>query len=330
LNCDWKKTLLNISKLLISKYLVLHRSCQSFPSNFPPMTSLLFPPMTRKTLLLLVSIHCETNTMTTFLNNFSNNFGANSSLSRELSMAPHTTICLGCNKSFCRISLHWNQKPVCCSSHQQRSAAACHPVLSHGRHSHDFGSDGSSSETGSSGSESCPSPKNLEENGLLGDVIFSHRNDAAHGSSPSSSMVAKGMLHCETILADGSVANTQVSARIMKKWASRHQRTDPHFPPAEGDECKSMDEDWDDNNFSSLSTLQSEMFPNPGAGDDGDKPEEEEEEDEDMHSYTAAAGYQNKPLPDIASLSSGAPPGLGAVVHDPLEAALERLPSLLD
>jgi hypothetical protein len=87
---------------------------------------------------------------------------------------------------------------------------------------------------------------------------------------------------------------------------------DPHFPPAEGDECKSMDEDWDDDDFSSLSTLQLEMFLNPGPGDNGDEPEEEE--DEDMHSYAAVAGYQNKPPPDVASLSSGAPPGLGAVV----------------
>jgi hypothetical protein len=169
---------------------------------------------------------------------------------------------------------------------------------------------------------------NLDENGLLGAIIFSHRNDAVHGSSPSSSMAAKGTLHCETILADGSVANTRVSARILKKQASKRQRMDPRFPPAEGDECKSMDEDWDDDDFSSLSTLQSEMFPNPGPGDNGDKPEEEE--DEDMHSYATAAGYQNEPPPDVASLSSGAPPGLGAVVHDPLEAALERLPSLLD
>jgi hypothetical protein len=141
-------------------------------------------------------------------------------------------------------------------------------------------------------------------------------------------MAAKGMLHRETILADGSVANTQVSARILKKQASKRQRMDPHFPPAEGDECKSMDEDWDDNDFSSLSTLQLEMFSNPGPGDNGEEPEEEE--DEDMHSYAAAAGYQNEPPPDVASLSSGAPPGLGAVVHDPLEAALERLPTLLD
>jgi hypothetical protein len=169
---------------------------------------------------------------------------------------------------------------------------------------------------------------NLDENGLLGAVIFSHRNDAAHGSSPSSSTAAKGTIHCETILADGSVANTRVSARILKKRASKCQRTDPHFPPAEGDECKSMDEDWDDDDFSSLSTLQSEMFPNPGPGDNGDEPEEEE--DEDMHSYATVAGYQNEPPPDVASLSSGAPPGLGAVVHDPLEAALERLSSLLD
>jgi hypothetical protein len=58
----------------------------------------------------------------------------------------------------------------------------------------------------------------------------------------------------------------------------------------------------------------------PNPGDDGDKPEEEE--DEDMHSYATAAGYQNEPPPDVASLSSGALPGLGAVVHDPLEAAL--------
>jgi hypothetical protein len=142
-------------------------------------------------------------------------------------------------------------------------------------------------------------------------------------------MAAKGRLHRETILADGSVTNTRVAARILKKRASKHQRMDPHFPPAEGDECKSMDEDWDDDDFSSLSTLQSEMFLNPGLGDDGDKPEEEEE-DEDMHSYATAAGYQNEPPPDVASLSSGAPPGLGAVVHDPLEAALERLPTLLD
>jgi hypothetical protein len=169
---------------------------------------------------------------------------------------------------------------------------------------------------------------NLDENGLLGAVISGRCNDAAHGSSPSSSMAAKGTLHCETILADGSVTNTRVSARILKKWASKRQWMDPHFPPAEGDECKSMDEDWDDDDFSSLSTLQSEMFLNPGPGDNGDEPEEEE--DEDMHSYAAAAGYQNEPPPDIASLSSGAPPGLGAVVHDPLEAALERLPSLLD
>jgi hypothetical protein len=89
-----------------------------------------------------------------------------------------------------------------------------------------------------------------------------------------------------------------------------------------------MDEDWDDNDFSSLSTLQSEMFLNPGPGGNGDEPEEEE--DEDMHSYATAAGYQNEPPPDVASLSSGAPLGLGAVVHDPLEAALERLPTLLD
>jgi hypothetical protein len=100
---------------------------------------------------------------------------------------------------------------------------------------------------------------------------------------------------------------------------------DPHFPLAEGDECKSMDEDWDDDDFSSLSTLQLEMFSNPGPGDNGEEPEEEE--DEDMHSYTAVAGYQNEPPPDVASLSR---PGLGAVVHDPLEAALERLPTLLD
>jgi hypothetical protein len=103
---------------------------------------------------------------------------------------------------------------------------------------------------------------------------------------------------------------------------------DPHFPPAEGDEFKSMDEDWDDDDFSSLSTLQLEMFSNSGPGDNGEEPEEEE--DEDMHSYAAAAGFQNEPPPDVASLSSGAPPGLGAVVHDPLEAALERLPTLLD
>jgi hypothetical protein len=37
-------------------------------------------------------------------------------------------------------------------------------------------------------------------------------------------MAAKGMLHHETILADGSVANTRVSARILKKWASKCQR----------------------------------------------------------------------------------------------------------
>jgi hypothetical protein len=49
---------------------------------------------------------------------------------------------------------------------------------------------------------------NLDENGLLGSIIFSHHNDAAHGSSPSLSMAAKGMLHRETILADGSVTNT--------------------------------------------------------------------------------------------------------------------------
>jgi hypothetical protein len=49
-----------------------------------------------------------------------------------------------------------------------------------------------------------------------------------------------------------------------------------------------MDEDWDDDDFSSLSTLQSEMFPNPSPGDDGDEPEEED--DEDMHSYATAAG----------------------------------------
>jgi hypothetical protein len=103
---------------------------------------------------------------------------------------------------------------------------------------------------------------------------------------------------------------------------------DPHFPLAEGDECKSMDEDWDDDDFSSLSTLQLEMFSNPSPGDNGEEPEAEE--DEDMHSYAAVAGYQNEPPPDIASLSSGAPPGLEAVVHDPLEAALERLPTLLD
>jgi hypothetical protein len=47
-------------------------------------------------------------------------------------------------------------------------------------------------------------------------------------------MAAKGMLHRETILADGSVANTRVSARILKKRASKRQRMDPHFPPAEG------------------------------------------------------------------------------------------------
>jgi hypothetical protein len=140
-------------------------------------------------------------------------------------------------------------------------------------------------------------------------------------------MAAKGMLHRETILADGSVANTRVSARILKKRGSKHQWTDPHFPPAEGDECKSMDEDWDDDDFSSLSTLQLETFLNPSPGD-GDEPEKED--DEDMHSYAAAAGYQNEPLPDVASLSGGALPGLGAVVHDPLEAALERLPTLLD
>jgi hypothetical protein len=117
------------------------------------------------------------------------------------------------------------------------------------------------------------------------------------------------MLHRETILADGSVANTRVSARILKKRASKHQQTDPHFPLAEGDECKSMDEDWDDDDFSSLSTLQLEMFSNPGPGDNGEEPEEE---GEDMHSYAAVAGFQNEPPPDIASLSSGAPPGLGA------------------
>jgi hypothetical protein len=89
-----------------------------------------------------------------------------------------------------------------------------------------------------------------------------------------------------------------------------------------------MDEDWDDDDFSSLSTLQLEMFSNPGPGDNGEEPEEEE--DEDMHSYAAVAGFQNEPPPDIANLSSGAPPGLGAVVHDPLEAALERLPTLPD
>jgi hypothetical protein len=165
---------------------------------------------------------------------------------------------------------------------------------------------------------------NLDENGLLGAIIFSRRNNATHGSSTSSSMAAKGTLHRETILADGSVANTRVSARIPKKQASKRQRTDPHFPQAEGDD----DEDWDDDDFSSLSTLQSEMFLNPSPGDDGDEPEKEE--DEDMHSYAAVAGYQNEPPLDVASLSSGAPPGLGAVVHDPLEAALERLPTLLD
>jgi hypothetical protein len=120
---------------------------------------------------------------------------------------------------------------------------------------------------------------NLYENGLLGAIIFSHHNDATHGSSPSSLMVAKEMLHRETILADGSVANTRVSARILKKRASKCQQTDPHFQPAEGDECKSMDEDWDDDDFSSPSTLQLEMFPNPSPGDNGDEPEEEEDED---------------------------------------------------
>jgi hypothetical protein len=40
------------------------------------------------------------------------------------------------------------------------------------------------------------------------------------------------------------------------------------------------------------------MFPNPGPGDNGDEPEE----DEDMHSYAAAAGYQNESPPDVASL----------------------------
>jgi hypothetical protein len=80
----------------------------------------------------------------------------------------------------------------------------------------------------------------------------------------SSPTAAKGMIHRETILADGSVANTRVSARTLKKQSSKRQRTGPHFPPAEDDECKSMDEDGDDDDFSSLSTLQSEMFPNAG------------------------------------------------------------------
>lgn len=266
---------------------------------------------------------------TTFLNSL----GANTYLSiKKLSMAPSTTICLGCNQPFRRISQHWNHQPVCCSSHQQRSAAACRPVLSHGRRRHDFGSDDSSfSETGPSGSESCPIPTNLDENGILGAVIISRRNDATHGSSTSSPTAAKGTIHRETILADGSVANTRVSARNLKKRSSKRQRTGPHFPPAEDDECKSMDEDGDDDDFSSLSTLQSEMFPNAGPGDDGDELDEGEEEDvQEMHSYAAAVlGHQNKPTPDGASLSSGVPPGLGAVVHDPLEEALERLPSLL-
>jgi len=285
-----------------------------------------------KTLLSVVSIHCETNTTTTFLHNL----GANTSLSRKLSMAPSTTICLGCNQSFRRISLHWNQKPVCCSSHQQRSAAACYPDASHGRRFHDFGSDGSSfSETGSSGSGSCPSRTNLDENGLLGAIIFSRRSDAdaPHGSSTSSSTAAKGTILRETILADGSVANTRVSARNLKNRASKRQRTGPHFPLAEDDECKSMGEDGvdDDDDFSSLSTLQSEMFPNACPGDDGDELDEgEEEEVQETHSYAAAVlGHQDEPTPDGASLSSGVPPGLGAVVHDPLEEALERLPTLL-
>jgi hypothetical protein len=57
--------------------------------------------------------------------------------------------------------------------------AAVHHCMS----SCDFGSDGSSSETGSSGSESGPSPMNLDENVLLGAIIFSFHNNATHGSS---------------------------------------------------------------------------------------------------------------------------------------------------
>jgi hypothetical protein len=72
-----------------------------------------------------------------------------------------------------------------------------------------------------------------------------------------------------------------------------------------------MDEDGDDDDFLSLSTLQSEMFPNAGPGDDGDELDEGEEEDiQEMHSYAAVVlGHQNKPTPDGASLSRGVPPG---------------------
>ena len=248
---------------------------------------------------------------------FANHTGTSSLLPKELSMAPggEETLCLGCNQAYARISLHWHYKPACCSSHEEAAAARRrlqHPVDT--TRSHDFGSDDSISEAFSSRSEGCPSSANLDESGLIGAVICaSGRGDTAQGSYSSSSAAATGTFHRKTTLADGSVANTRVSARNLKKRAYKRQR-------AGSDEDDRGDDD-------SLSTLQSEAFPCPQ--DDGD---DDEEDDQEMHSYAAAASHQRQnelPL-DASSPGNGIPPDLGTVAYDPLAAALERLPSLLD
>ena len=189
------------------------------------------------------------------------------------------------------------------------------------RRSRDFGSDDSSSDAFSSRSEGCPSSTNLDENGLLGAAISARRRrrrDADGGSSSSSSSAAaKGMLHRKMTLADGSVASTRASARNLKKRSSKRQRADP----GEGD-----DEGGDDD---SLPSLQSQALPRPQDEDDSVL---SQDEDPELCSRAAAASdqRQNELPPEVASFGSGAPPELGAVARDPLEAALERLPSLLD
>jgi len=221
---------------------------------------------------LPVSTHCMIHKQ----HHLVNHSPVNHNLSSKVSMASPGVLCLGCNKSFDRVSLHWSRVPVCFSAHQEAAALSCNGQQLLGRDArrhHDWSSSDNSSSTrsSSSGSESSCKPTNLDVSGIIGAVIHGGRNDSAQRNSlSSSSMEAIGTLHCETVMADGSVANTRVSARNLKKraFSAKRQRTDQ---PMDVDE----DEDDDD---SSLSSRHSEMFLCPP--DDGN---EMEEEDQELH-----------------------------------------------
>jgi len=170
---------------------------------------------------------------------------------------------------------------------------------------------------------------NLDKFGILGAVIICNGppTDLPTTNNSLSLSLTKGMHHHQTTLADRTIVDTRVSARNQNKKVSKHQRIELSQHPVEDEEALGMD---DDNDSSLLSSQLGIMLlpEDPGSG-------KETEEEDEVRSFAATAGNPHlsqcqHDLPHNLASGDNGPPGLGTIISDPLDKALDRLPSLLE